>query len=114
MRSGLISARVPGRFEVVGKAPVIVLDVAHNPEAARALRANLSDMFCAGKTVALFSMLADKDISQVVGIMRDMVDHWIVFELQGPRAADRADPRGEVGAGARPGLAGGGATLVRR
>ena len=87
VRVGLLSAKVPGRFEVVGKEPVVVLDVAHNPEAARALRSNLQDMFCAGETVAVFSMLSDKDISQVVDILKDTIDRWCLYALEGSRAA---------------------------
>ena len=87
VRSGLLSAKVPGRFELVGKEPVVILDVAHNPEAARALSANLGDMYCAGESVAVFSMLGDKDIDQVVATMSGVVDRWHICPLSTQRAA---------------------------
>ncbi|MCG8428184.1 MAG: bifunctional tetrahydrofolate synthase/dihydrofolate synthase [Chromatiales bacterium] len=87
VRAGLLAAKVAGRFEVLGKEPVVLLDVAHNPEAARSLRGNLKDMFCAGDTVAVFSMLADKDITRVVATMMEVIDRWHIFPLEGERAA---------------------------
>ena len=44
IRAGIAAARLPGRFQVVGRAPLRILDVAHNPHAARALAANLADL----------------------------------------------------------------------
>ena len=50
---------LPGR-------PAIVLDVAHNPHAARALADNLGAMGFHPRTIAVFGMLADKDIDGVI------------------------------------------------
>ncbi|MEE9358696.1 bifunctional tetrahydrofolate synthase/dihydrofolate synthase [Candidatus Vondammii sp. HM_W22] len=87
IRTGLQSVLLPGRFQVIGQAPMTILDVAHNPEAARALANNLKDMFCSGSTRAIFSMLADKDVEQVARIIAPFVDHWYITELKGERVA---------------------------
>ncbi|WP_428624862.1 bifunctional tetrahydrofolate synthase/dihydrofolate synthase [Sedimenticola sp.] len=87
VRIGLQEAQLPGRYQVIGRDPQVVLDVAHNAQAARALSANLGDMFCHGRTIALFSMLADKEIDQVVQIMAPRIDDWYLFALDAPRAA---------------------------
>jgi dihydrofolate synthase/folylpolyglutamate synthase len=65
----------------------VVLDVAHNPQAARVLAANLGDMGFHRNTWAVFGMLADKDIDGVIDAMRERVTHWLPCTLEGRRAA---------------------------
>jgi dihydrofolate synthase/folylpolyglutamate synthase len=64
-----------------------VLDVAHNPHAARALAGCLASMGYHRETHAVLGMLADKDIDGVVAAMRGQVDRWTVATLPGPRGA---------------------------
>jgi dihydrofolate synthase/folylpolyglutamate synthase len=90
IRDGLAQARVAGRFQVIPGSPLQVLDVAHNAEAARALAQTLSQMPCGGRTIAVFGMLADKDIAAVTQAMRAVVDRWHVFTLAVPRGANAA------------------------
>ena len=87
IRQGLHGVALPGRFQVLPGQPTMILDVAHNPHAARALAANLKAMPPTGKTIALFSMLADKDISGVVSVMCEQVDSWLVFPIHAARSA---------------------------
>jgi dihydrofolate synthase/folylpolyglutamate synthase len=87
LRRGLLEATLPGRFQIVPGNPALILDVAHNPHAAAALAGNLKAMPVAGKTVALFAMLADKDISGVVRAMKSVVDFWVVGEIHESRGA---------------------------
>ena len=87
IKKGLKNSKIQGRFQIISNKPMLILDVAHNPEAARALVLNLKSMYCAGRTFAVFSMLANKDISQVVKIMKPMIDHWFLGELDSLRAA---------------------------
>jgi dihydrofolate synthase/folylpolyglutamate synthase len=87
LRAGLASTTLPGRFQVVGQAPLRILDVAHNPHAARALAACLADIPPTGRIVAVFGMLADKDIEAVVALLQPYIGFWHVAPLNGPRAA---------------------------
>jgi len=87
LRRGLLEATLPGRFQILPGNPALILDVAHNPHAAAALAGNLKSMPIAGRTVALFAMLADKDIAGVVRAMKDVVDVWIVGEIRESRGA---------------------------
>jgi dihydrofolate synthase/folylpolyglutamate synthase len=90
IRQGLSEVQLPGRFQVLPGRPAVVLDVAHNPQAARVLAANLGDMGFHRNTWAVFGMFADKDIDGVIDALRERVTHWLPCTLEGPRAA-RAD-----------------------
>jgi len=87
IRDGLFQARASGRFQVVPGSPMLILDVAHNAEAARSLARTLAQMPCGGRTIAVFGMLADKDVAAVTQAMRGVVDRWYVFTLALPRGA---------------------------
>jgi dihydrofolate synthase/folylpolyglutamate synthase len=90
VKRGLTLAHVEGRLQVIPGRPSIVLDVAHNPHAARSLASGLGDMPFAENTLAVFAMLADKDIGSVVDAMRGRVDRWYVSAAQAERAASAA------------------------
>jgi dihydrofolate synthase/folylpolyglutamate synthase len=105
VRLGLATVQVPGRFQVLPGRPTVVLDVAHNPDAAATLAANLADMGFFPETYAVIGMLRDKDIDGVCGALKGRVSAWLVCDLPGPRAAGaaaiaaaiaRADAGGEV------------------
>jgi len=69
-----------GRLQKVKfKGINVILDVAHNPAAARILRKNLPVV--AGKTFAVASVLADKDWSGIVEQMAPSVDDWLIGQI---------------------------------
>ena len=88
IRTGLVTAVVPGRFQVLPGRPSIVLDVAHNPHAASALAGTLAGMPRAHRTFGVFGMLRDKDVAGVVAAMKSEIDVWCIAGLDGPRGAD--------------------------
>jgi dihydrofolate synthase/folylpolyglutamate synthase len=90
IRQGLVTVALPGRFQVLPGLPVCVFDVAHNPQAAHALAATLAQQGRFRRTLAVFGMLADKDISAVVQSFRNLVDHWYLATLNVPRGASAA------------------------
>jgi len=81
VREGLVSAMAAGRFQVLPGLPLRVLDVAHNPDAVRRLAVTLKQQPVAGRTLAVFGMLRDKDIAGAAHAMRDIVDAWYVTAL---------------------------------
>ena len=85
IRAGLQAAAPAGRFQVLPGAPVLVLDVAHNPQAAGELRDNLERMPVPGPTVALFAMLGDKAVEAVAGRLAGCIDRWCVTGLEDRR-----------------------------
>lgn len=88
IREGLSTVELPGRFQVLPGRPTVVLDVAHNPQAARALAATLGTMGFHPVTNAVVGMLRDKDIAGVIAAMRERIDRWYVAPLPGPRGAN--------------------------
>ena len=85
-----IGARLQ-RFERDGI--YILIDVAHNPQAARALAEALRLQRIQGCTHAVYAALVDKDVAGVVDAMRDVVDAWFLAgsEDAGARGISRAD-----------------------
>jgi dihydrofolate synthase/folylpolyglutamate synthase len=86
IQQGLQSVTLMGRMQRVHEQPEVLLDVAHNPHAAKELAAWLKKNPRNGKTFAIFSILADKDIAGVVEIMSAELDEWHVVALSGSRA----------------------------
>ena len=87
IRQGLATVDLPGRFQVLPGRPAVVLDVAHNPHAAAHLARNLDSMGFHRFTWAVFGVMADKDIGAIIGALQGVVDHWLVVDLPGTRAA---------------------------
>ncbi|HVY05031.1 MAG TPA: bifunctional tetrahydrofolate synthase/dihydrofolate synthase [Burkholderiales bacterium] len=88
IRRGLVEVDLPGRFQVLPGRPMIILDVGHNPHAARGLADSLRALPKGGRVIAVFAMLKDKDIEGVAGALKDEVDEWMVAALPGTRGAD--------------------------
>ena len=85
---GLRNAFVPGRFQLVQSRPQVVVDVAHNPQAARALADILKDTPVVGQTYVVIAMLADKAVNEVIEALLPVVDHWFTAGLNVSRGLD--------------------------
>jgi dihydrofolate synthase/folylpolyglutamate synthase len=84
---GLTHVHLAGRFQVINPedSPAWVLDVAHNPDAARVLARNLSANPISGKTLAVCGILADKDAAGIVSMLDRCVDSWWCASVDGAR-----------------------------
>lgn len=87
VKRGLTAVRLAGRLQTLPGRPTVVLDVAHNPHAARALARGLAEMGFHENTIAVFAMLADKDIGAVIDAVSGRVDRWHVSAVANERAA---------------------------
>ncbi len=96
IKRGLLEVDWPGRFQVLPGRPLTILDVGHNPHAARALADSLKRMAFASQRIAVFSMLADKDMAAVVGLLKDEFDVWLVGGLDMPRGRSADDIASEL------------------
>jgi dihydrofolate synthase/folylpolyglutamate synthase len=95
VRRGLVEVTLPARFQMVPGKPALILDVAHNPHAARALAKAMAALPPSPKTYAVCAMLKDKDIAGVVDALKSQVDGWLVAGIDAPRGAT-ADELGQV------------------
>ncbi len=86
IKQGLKNTSLTGRLQTIYHNPEWLVDVAHNPHAAKQLAKHLHSNPIKGKNIALFSMLKDKDIKQVVKIMSAEVEEWHIVELEGSRS----------------------------
>jgi dihydrofolate synthase/folylpolyglutamate synthase len=87
IRNGLAQVELPARFQVLPGRPTVVLDVAHNPQAAGVLAENLAEMGFYPETYAVFGMLRDKDIDGVCRVLKDRISTWFAADLSVPRGA---------------------------
>ena len=94
LERGLPQVSLPGRFQLIMRQPEVIVDVAHNAQAAASLASQLQARDCAGKTYAIVAMLADKPVSDVLALLSAEVDHWYTAGLdtvaRGLGAADMA------------------------
>ena len=99
---GLKQVRLVARFQLINPpaSPAWILDVAHNPDAARVLAHNLRASPIPGKTYAVCGILADKDPAAIAAIMRESIDAWWCASIDGARgrsgAALAQEVRGQV------------------
>ena len=91
IKAALGAVGLPGRFQQIHQHPQIIVDVAHNPHAAKSLADNLQTAPCAGKTLAVFAMLADKDINGVVNAVKTQIDAWYLADIHVARGAKAQD-----------------------
>jgi dihydrofolate synthase / folylpolyglutamate synthase len=86
---GIRETRWPGRFQVIpanSDHPEIVLDVAHNPAGAWALRSALSERFDGRRITLLFAVLRDKAVGEIAEILFPIADNVVITSVDNPRA----------------------------
>ena len=84
---GIRKTSWPGRFQVIAGGPTIVLDVAHNPAGAWALRAALSENFAGRPLLFVFGAMRDKAVAEMAEILFPLADRVIATHAANPRSA---------------------------
>ncbi len=79
---------LPGRLQRIADAPQVIVDVAHNPQAARELANWLDANLIAGVNRAAFGALSDKDVAGIVRALQPRIARWYLAGLE------RESPRG--------------------
>ncbi len=87
VRRGVNDARWPVRFEVIARAPFVILDSAHTVESAQACVSAFKALFPGKKYVLLFGISADKDIPAVARELGAEASSVVVTQADHPRAA---------------------------
>jgi dihydrofolate synthase/folylpolyglutamate synthase len=86
VRGSLGSATSPGRVEVVGRHPLVVLDGAHNPAAAEALATALRDAFAWERLHLVMSVFDNKDLSGILEHLAPLADVGYATANGSPRS----------------------------
>jgi dihydrofolate synthase/folylpolyglutamate synthase len=87
---GIRETRWPGRFHVIPRSefsPEFVLDVAHNPAGAWALRSTLSNCYEDRRIILVFGAMRDKAIGEIAEILFPLAERVIVTSADNPRSA---------------------------
>ena len=88
LRAALDGVTSPGRLEVVRRSPTVLVDAAHNPAGAAALREALADSFQFNRLVGLVAVLGDKDAEEILLALEPTLDHVVVTRNTSPRSMD--------------------------
>jgi dihydrofolate synthase/folylpolyglutamate synthase len=85
---GLATATSPGRLQLVGVEPTVLVDAAHNPHGAQSLAAALGTYFAFSPVIAVVGVLGDKEAEGMLRAMNGVVDEFIVTTAPSDRARD--------------------------
>ena len=88
IREGLRRVRWPGRLEILGARPFVVVDCAHNADSAEKLKVALEELFAYHRLILIFGASADKDIEGMIREFFPLAQQIIVTQARHPRAAD--------------------------
>ena len=89
VREGLLQTAWPGRLEIFSRAPLVLVDGAHNPDGVLALRAALEELLQGRKLHLVLGVLGDKAVDEIVGVIVPLATaEVIVTTPNNPRAAD--------------------------
>lgn len=86
VNDGLSKLTLLGRTQFITGEPGVLLDVAHNPQSARALADYVSELNPTGDIHAVFSIMADKDLDGVWLPFKDIISKWHVAPIESSRA----------------------------
>ncbi len=100
---GLRRVRWPGRLEILGRRPFVVVDCAHNADSAGKLKAALEEVFAYRRLILIFGASADKDIEGMMRELFPLAQQVIITQAKHPRAVDTGVLR-EKALALRPGV----------
>ena len=88
LAEGLATVTSPGRLQVIGTEPTVVVDAAHNPHGAAALAVALPHYFTFDHVTAVIGILGDKDAAGILRELDPVVDEFVVTQSTSDRAVD--------------------------
>lgn len=86
IKEGLKKAKWPGRLEVLSRKPYLLIDGAHNPHGAKALREAIKEIFEFDRLIGVIGILGDKDVDGILSEIVPLCDKVIVTKPNNPRA----------------------------
>ena len=91
IRNGLRLASWPGRFDIVGRDPLFIIDGGHNPQCIEALVVNIRDYLAGKRVIALTGVLADKDYADMYKPEMDYVQEFVCVTPPNPRKLEATE-----------------------
>lgn len=88
IHDGLRDVSWPGRFDIVSREPLFIIDGGHNPQCIDALVTNIRDYLTGRKIIALTGVLADKDYGEMFRPVMDLVSSFVCITPDNPRKLD--------------------------
>jgi len=88
IEKGMFEMRHPGRMETVSHTPLIILDGAHNPSAMKMLSNTMQKVFAKRRIIAVFGVMADKAVDDIIPSLLIIADHIIVTKPTISRAME--------------------------
>ncbi|MCD8051683.1 MAG: bifunctional folylpolyglutamate synthase/dihydrofolate synthase [Clostridiales bacterium] len=92
IREGLEKVQWPGRFEVLRKQPLFLLDGSHNAHGMQATVESLRMNFPEQRFTFLFAVMADKDVAEMIQLLAPLAERFVTVTADNPRAV----PAGEL------------------
>ena len=91
IREGMRTVRWPGRFDIVGRDPLFIIDGGHNPQCIEALVLNIRDYLTDKKVIALTGVLADKDYADMYKPVMPYVQEFVCVTPPNPRKLEAVE-----------------------
>lgn len=91
IRDGLRDVRWPGRFDIVNRDPLFIIDGGHNPQCIEALVTNIRDYLRDRRVIALTGVLADKNYGDMYRPVMPYVQQFVCITPPSPRKLDAAE-----------------------
>ncbi|MFC1838554.1 bifunctional folylpolyglutamate synthase/dihydrofolate synthase [Thermodesulfobacteriota bacterium] len=91
IKAGIEETTWPGRIQVLSESPLIVVDGAHNPDAAGVLAKTVKNSFTYDRLILVLGIMADKDINSITGGLTSLADHIICSSPEYFRSASPED-----------------------
>ena len=88
---GIRDVSWPGRFDIVSREPLFIIDGGHNPQCIEALVKNIRDYLTGRRVIALTGVLADKDYGEMFRPVMALVDSFVCITPDNPRKLEAAE-----------------------
>lgn len=88
---GIRDVSWPGRFDIVCRDPLFIIDGGHNPQCLEALVKNVEDYLSGRKVIALTGVLADKDYGEMYQPILPLIDEFVCITPDNPRKMEAED-----------------------
>ena len=91
VREGMRTVSWPGRFDIVGRNPLFIIDGGHNPQCIDALVKNIADYLAGRRIIALTGVLTDKDYAEMYAPVMPLVEGFVCITPPNPRKLEAAE-----------------------